>query len=142
DLSEIEVPVLQIVGEYAHIVPAESSKPFNETVGSEDTTLIEFPAGHIGISVSSKAHAKLWPEVAEWYAERDADAVTPPVSEGSAEQLTALRGIGPTYAGRLADAGIETPRELADYNPQELAEIAETSPSRTRAWIEQVVPVH
>ena len=161
DLGEIEVPVLQIVGEYDHIVPAESSKPFNEKVGSEDTTLIEFSAGHIGISVSSKAHAKLWPEVTDWYAERDAGQSTSgehaadgsnPERQGSDEStadgqdteppqlLTELRGIGATYAGRLAAAGIGTPRELAEYDPQELAEITGSSPSQTREWIEQVAP--
>jgi len=162
DLSEIEVPVLQIVGEYDHIVPAESSKPFNETVGSEDTTLIEFSAGHIGISVSSKAHAKLWPEVVEWYAARDAggsiaeehaadesgserqdsdESAADEQDTEPAQLLTELRGVGPTYAGRLAAAGIGTPRELAEYDPQELAEITGSSPSRTREWIEQVAPV-
>jgi polyhydroxyalkanoate synthase len=72
DPRDIEVPVLQIVGEYDHIVPSESSKPFNDVVASEDERLIEFSAGHIGISVSSKAHARLWPEVCEWYASRSA----------------------------------------------------------------------
>jgi polyhydroxyalkanoate synthase len=81
DLSTIEVPVLQIVGEYDHIVPPESSKPFSETVASEDERIIEFPAGHIGISVSSKAHRELWPDVCDWFADRDG-----PVSGG--EQTT------------------------------------------------------
>ena len=69
-LGDIEVPVLQIVGQYDHIVPAASSTPFNDLVGSEDERLIEFPAGHVGISVSSKAHDRLWPDVCEWYGDR------------------------------------------------------------------------
>jgi len=73
DLSTIEVPVLQVVGEHDHIVPPESSKPFNGKVASDDERIIEFPAGHIGISVSSKAHRDLWPAVCEWYGERSAD---------------------------------------------------------------------
>jgi polyhydroxyalkanoate synthase len=70
DLADIEVPLLQIVGEYDHIVPSESSIPLHDEIGSDDDRLIEFPAGHIGISVSSKAHDRLWPEVADWFATR------------------------------------------------------------------------
>ncbi len=69
DLSNIDMPVLQIVGEYDHLVPSEASKPFNEVVGSDDTEIMEFPTGHIGLSVSSKSHAELWPSVCEWYEE-------------------------------------------------------------------------
>lgn len=70
DLSEIDMPIVQVVGEYDHLIPPEASKPFNELVASEDTTTMEFPTGHIGLSVSSKSHAELWPGVCEWYAER------------------------------------------------------------------------
>ncbi|WP_436934235.1 alpha/beta fold hydrolase [Halovenus marina] len=70
DPSTIEVPLLQVVGEYDHLVPPEASTPLNDAVASEDTRLIEFPAGHVGVSVSSSAHERLWPTVAEWYGER------------------------------------------------------------------------
>ena len=70
DLAEIEMPVLQIMGEYDHLVPPEASKPFNDRVPSSDVTSMEFATGHIGLSVSSSSHADLWPAVAEWYAER------------------------------------------------------------------------
>ena len=72
DLSAIEVPLCQIVGEYDHIVPPESSKPLGDLVGSDDQRLIEFSAGHIGISVSSSAHEDLWPAVTDWLGERSA----------------------------------------------------------------------
>jgi polyhydroxyalkanoate synthase len=72
DLEEIDMPVLQIVGEYDDLVPPDASKPFNDVVGSEDTDVIEFPTGHIGISVSSSAHEEYWPRAAEWFAARSA----------------------------------------------------------------------
>lgn len=72
DLSKVDMPLLQIVGEYDHLIPPEASKPFNELTASEDTEVMEFPTGHIGLSVSSKSHAELWPSVCEWYAERSA----------------------------------------------------------------------
>jgi polyhydroxyalkanoate synthase len=71
DPADVEVPLLQIVGEYDHIVPPASSEPLNEVVGSEDERLISFSAGHIGISVSERAHEQLWPEVCSWLAQRD-----------------------------------------------------------------------
>ncbi len=70
DLSAIEVPLQQVLGEYDHIVPPESSRPLNDAVASEDERVVEFPVGHVGVSVSSRAHEKLWPDVCDWLAER------------------------------------------------------------------------
>ena len=72
DIENIDMPVLQIMGEYDHLIPADASKPFNEVVGSDDVTTIEFSTGHIGLSVSSSSHAEVWPEVCDWYADRSA----------------------------------------------------------------------
>ncbi len=162
DLSDIEMPAQQIVGKYDHIVPSESSKPFNDLVSSKDERLVEFGAGHIGISVSGKAHAELWPDVCEWFADRDASkdeanavpagsATEPEVSAGGtisvdsaeatsghAATVDAVEGIGPTYAERLEGAGIETVADLREHDPEELAEIADTYPSRTENWLENL----
>ena len=158
DLGAIDAPVLQIVGQYDHIVPAASSTPFNDLVGSEDERLIEFPAGHIGISVSSKAHDRLWPEVCDWYAARSAprdgaatddetadgtegQGATGGTAAGNGEQpngeapVDTVRGIGPTYAERLTAAGIETVADLREYDPRVLAAVADTSPARAEAWL-------
>jgi len=70
DVGNIDMPVLQIVGEYDDLVPKEASVPFNDVVGSDETEIVEFPTGHIGISVSSSAHEEEWPRVAEWFAAR------------------------------------------------------------------------
>jgi polyhydroxyalkanoate synthase len=72
DLAEIDMPVLQIMGEYDHLIPADSSKPFNEVIGSDDTGIIEYPTGHIGLAVSGSSHRDVWPQVAEWYLEKSA----------------------------------------------------------------------
>ncbi len=66
DITNLEMPVLQIVAEYDHLIPPEASKPFNEAIPSEDTEIMEFATGHIGMSVSSRSHAELWPDVCEW----------------------------------------------------------------------------
>ncbi|AFZ71627.1 class III poly(R)-hydroxyalkanoic acid synthase subunit PhaC [Natronobacterium gregoryi] len=70
DIENIEMPVLQIVAEYDHLIPPAASKPFTEAIPSADTEIMEFATGHIGMSVSSRSHAELWPDVCEWFAER------------------------------------------------------------------------
>lgn len=88
DLAEIDMPVLQVVGEYDHLIPPEASKPFNELVTSEDTEVMEFSTGHIGLSVSSKSHAELWPGVCEWYAERSETEDEEPETEGESVEAS------------------------------------------------------
>ncbi len=72
DLDEIDMPVLQIVGEYDHLIPPDASTPFNEVIPSEDTEVMKMRSGHIGLSVSSSSHRELWPDVCDWLAERSA----------------------------------------------------------------------
>jgi len=67
DVDDIDMPVLQVLGEYDHLIPPTASRPFNDVVGSEDVTTIEHSTGHIGLSVSSSSHETVWPEVADWY---------------------------------------------------------------------------
>ena len=142
-LADIEVPLLTVVGEYDHIVPADSSRPVVDLVGSEDTRLIEFPRGHIGISVSGKAHDQLWPDVCEWYAARGvADTGGSEVGDGTAAPagvaaVETIDGVGQTYAGRLREAGIETVTELADYDTQLLAAVTDAPEGRVRRWLER-----
>jgi polyhydroxyalkanoate synthase len=76
DLDNIQMPVLQLMGEYDHLIPPAASKPFNDVIPSDDTTTMEYSTGHIGLSVSSSTHENLWPDVAQWYSDRNAgDAV-------------------------------------------------------------------
>jgi len=70
DLSEIEMPIVQVVGHYDHLIPPESSTGFNDLVPSDDVTTFDARSGHIGLSVSSSSHDELWPNVAAWFAER------------------------------------------------------------------------
>jgi polyhydroxyalkanoate synthase len=69
-LSDITCPVLNLVADKDHLVPPESSIPFNDAIGSEDKEVISFPAGHIGLSVGGRAVKELWPKVCGWLAER------------------------------------------------------------------------
>jgi polyhydroxyalkanoate synthase len=142
DVNNIDMPVLQIVGEYDHLIPPEASKPFNEVVASDDTTIVEFPTGHIGLSVSSSSHADLWPQVADWYVERmgpRGETAEGAAGDGEAADgsLEAVSGIGATYADRLVAANVPTLSALARADADDLS--AETGISRNRLtdWIEQ-----
>ena len=164
DLENLEMPILQIVGEYDHLIPPETSKPFNELAASDDTEVKEFATGHIGLSVSSKSHAELWPQVCEWYAERsgteeaeaeptaeskepdaalaedverdatDVDEVE--VQEDEPTDLETVPGIGPSYADRLRDAGVPSAEALAVADdPEGLADQIGVSTDRLETWI-------
>lgn len=66
DLSRIDVPVLNIMAQYDHMVPVASVKALREAVSSTHYKEIIFPGSHVGLSVSKKAHEALWPRVAKW----------------------------------------------------------------------------
>lgn len=164
DVTNIQVPLLQILGEYDHLIPPEASRPFNEVVGTDDITMIEHPTGHIGLSVSGSSQTEVWPKVAEWYHEvsvPEGKSVEPieesePTEESEStesvetsgepeptqeseptESVETIDGIGPTYADRLAAAGIETVTDLAEYDAEALADIAQTTPAQADDWLSQ-----
>jgi len=196
DVTSIDVPILQILGEYDHLIPPGASKPFNEVVGSDDVTVIEYPTGHIGLSVSGSSHKEVWPKVAEWYHEKsersededaqrtfddvpeeedvevvvseaagsegeaaassdasdaeESDDVADEVEEAQAEvddeaagpagvageDVEVVDGIGPTYAERLRDAGIETVTDLAGSDAATVAEAAGVGEARAQEWLD------
>lgn len=55
--------------------------------------------------------------------------------EGGSESPEVLKGIGPAYARRLADAGIDTVAELAAADAEEVAEAIDVSEKRVSRWI-------
>ena len=70
DLKKIDMPLLTIVGENDTLIPPDSTTPIMNLVSSTDKTTLAVKSGHIGISVSTKAHKELWPKVADWIVER------------------------------------------------------------------------
>jgi predicted flap endonuclease-1-like 5' DNA nuclease len=61
---------------------------------------------------------------------------TPPEVKSAPEgdDLTEVKGIGPTYAARLAAMSISTRAALADADPHAVAEEVGTSPATVKAW--------
>ncbi|HOJ14506.1 MAG TPA: class III poly(R)-hydroxyalkanoic acid synthase subunit PhaC [Deltaproteobacteria bacterium] len=71
DLKKITMPLLNIYGQYDHLVPPGAANLLTKAVGSEDTTDICLDTGHIGIYVSSKTQREFTPAIVTWLKTRD-----------------------------------------------------------------------
>lgn len=70
DLRRITQPVFNLYGTQDHVVPPAASTCLGRLVGSGDYSEYAFPAGHIGIYVSSKAQKEVPPAIAQWLKQR------------------------------------------------------------------------
>ncbi|RME44514.1 MAG: alpha/beta fold hydrolase [Chloroflexi bacterium] len=70
DLSAIRCPLLNVTASRDHIVPPQSAAVLNDLVSSEDKTLLQLRGGHIGVVAGSQASNVLWPQLADWLAQR------------------------------------------------------------------------
>lgn len=61
----------------------------------------------------------------------------PPTPSSERDDLTGLKGIGPTYRDRLLEAGVTTFTALADADAADVAAAAGVSRSRASDWISQ-----
>lgn len=68
-LQNITCPLLTLVAEQDHLVPANSTTAIKHYVSSKFVESMSINAGHIGLAVSSKAHSTLWPDAAMWIAD-------------------------------------------------------------------------
>jgi polyhydroxyalkanoate synthase len=73
NLSNITMPLLNIVGDIDDICTPPASTPINDISTSMDKELLRFPTGHIELSVSSDVHKRLWPQVVHWLEQRSFD---------------------------------------------------------------------
>jgi polyhydroxyalkanoate synthase len=70
DLTSIKCPVLALSFSDDHIVPLASAAPLIDRVSSTDKQLVVQTGGHVGAVVSRKAADRLWPVMANFWAER------------------------------------------------------------------------
>jgi poly(3-hydroxyalkanoate) synthetase len=63
--------VLNVVGEYDDVVHPQASLALLDLIGSRNKRNLIFPAGHIGVVVSSSAQQHLWPQVGAWLKRHD-----------------------------------------------------------------------
>ena len=71
DLGRLTMPLLNIYGQYDHLVPPEACQLLTRKVGSRDTEDICLDTGHVGIYVSSRFQKELVPRIASWLLARD-----------------------------------------------------------------------
>lgn len=77
------------------------------------------------------------PSAADTGATSASQAVEPVERGGSADPVDSLSGVGPAYAGRLAEVGIETVADLASADPAEIAAETDLGEGRVSNWVEQ-----
>ncbi len=71
DLQRVTMPVMNIYGQYDHLVPPEACQLLSQRVGSADTQDICLDTGHIGLYVGARFQQELVPMMAGWLLERD-----------------------------------------------------------------------
>jgi polyhydroxyalkanoate synthase subunit PhaC len=71
DLLQVTMPLLNIYGQYDHLVPPEACEVLTGKVGSQDTENICLDTGHVGIYVSSRFQRDLVPKIAVWLKARE-----------------------------------------------------------------------
>jgi polyhydroxyalkanoate synthase len=71
DLKKLTMPILNIYGEFDHLVPPGACESLTSKVGSKDTEDMCMKTGHIGIYVSSKCQREFAPKIVNWLKERD-----------------------------------------------------------------------
>jgi polyhydroxyalkanoate synthase len=83
-LSDIRCPVHAVTFGHDNIVPWRSAARLVDVVGTEDKKHLHLPGGHVGAVVSKKAKKKLWPELLDWWRERDGGPVLRSVPDEAA----------------------------------------------------------
>ncbi|HVU51549.1 MAG TPA: alpha/beta fold hydrolase [Polyangia bacterium] len=77
DLARITCPLLLLTAEHDHLVAPAATEGIRPHVGARDVTSMGASAGHVGLVVGAKAHARLWPAVTRWVAERSTPLSAP-----------------------------------------------------------------
>lgn len=70
DLARLTCPVLTVGASRDTICPQPAALGLNEHCGSDDTSVVTVPGGHVGSVVGSRAAAELYPAMTEWLLDR------------------------------------------------------------------------
>src|SRR4051794_23769051 len=101
-LSDINCPVLAVVGEVDDIGQPASVRGIKRAAPQADVYEYLIRAGHFGLVVGSKAATQTWPTVAQWVKSVDGDADLPEGVAPMALQPSATSESGVPFASRLA----------------------------------------
>ena len=122
-------------------------EPDHDDAGSEASLGAETSSGTAAEETAADAGAASGVEAeedAESGAEPEAedkveasDGEPEPEPDPGADPVDAINGIGPTYSDRLGDVGIETVADLAEADPETVADAAKTGESKAMSWIDR-----
>ncbi len=101
-LSDINCPVLAVVGEVDDIGQPASVRGIKRAAPQADVYEYLIRAGHFGLVVGSKAATQTWPTVAQWVKSIDGDADLPEGVAPMALQPAEHSESGVPFASRLA----------------------------------------
>lgn len=73
-LSAIRCPTLAITFEHDHIVPPAGAAVLLDRISSQDKQRIHVNGGHVGAVVSKKGAETLWPAIAQFFREHEAES--------------------------------------------------------------------
>lgn len=97
DLKKITMPVLNIYGQFDHLVPPEAANKLTSAIGSADKEDVCLDTGHIGIYVSSKTQREFTPKITTWLSQRDGGK---PVKPAAGPRRQAQRPAKAAHTGR------------------------------------------
>lgn len=66
DLSNINIPLLNIAGEKDHICTLQQAEATMDLVSSQDKEFFVLDAGHVGLMTGRGAKKGLWPKLTDW----------------------------------------------------------------------------
>lgn len=118
--------------------PEEATEPNGaDTASTEDTA----PVDDRSAAEKPQIEPEPEPEV-EAEPEPEPEVETEPEPEpntqqGTDESVDVIKGIGPAYAERLADAGVDTVADLAVADATELESETDISAKRIQGWIDR-----
>ena len=103
NLKKITMPLLNIYGQYDHLVPPGAAEVLTSKVGSTDTEDVCLDTGHIGIYVSAKTQKEFVPKIVKWLGEREKSGTAPktgikdkkPVPKKAPQRARPSRKAGP-----------------------------------------------
>jgi predicted flap endonuclease-1-like 5' DNA nuclease len=117
--------------------PAEESADESEDEGVDEPVATETDASASTESLVDEEHTEDPTRAAEpAEAAESGDEAAAESDTKSGEDVSTVKGIGPAYAERLHEAGVETVADLAAADPETLGGETDLSPKRVGRWVE------
>lgn len=104
----------------------------DETAETSESSVAAEPAGATETDGTGETS-----DTGETADETSESADAEPADPAAGASVEEIKGIGPAYGDRLAEAGVETVADLRDGDPARLAEAVKVGESRVRRWIDR-----